>query len=221
MSLQFKVDTVPEGFDEHYTEADDGTFVLNVEGIETPDTTEVDTLRTELETTKQKVSQFRKTNTDLMKQIKEKGGEVKDDFSVDIDSAINEALTPIKEKNLKLEQSNAQLQSTLEEVVLSDKVKDIAIKHGVFESALQDIVSRARNVFTVKDGKPVPKDNKASRDEEGNVLSPEKWIEGLAENAPHLFKPSNGSGAVRPVGGHIVAEKSANQKIEDKIKNLK
>ena len=216
--LDFKVDSIPEGLEDHYKEVD-GSFVLDVEGIEV-DTTELDATKTELSNTKTKLGEFRTTNSNLMKQIKQSGGNVDDDYNVDIDAAINEALAPIKDSNLTLKDENAKLQATLEEVVLSDKVKDIAIKHGVFESALSDVVSRARNVFTVKDGKTIPKDKKNSRDADGNVLDTENWLKKLADDAPHLFKPSNGSGAHRPIGGQMQTPKSSTQKIADGLKNL-
>jgi len=214
--LEMKVEAVPAGLEDHYIEQD-GMYILDVSGI---DDSELVTTKDELTKIKTKLSEFRRTNENLMKQIKNSGGNVDDDFQVDIESAINEALKPIKDKNDHLMEENFKLQSTLEEVVLSDKVKDIAIKHGVFESALSDVVSRARNVFTVKDGKTVPKDKKNSRDADGNVIDPEKWITTLSESAPHLFKPSNGSGAVRPMNGQVQHERSAVNKIADGLKKL-
>lgn len=214
------VSEIPEGLEEHYTENDEGQFVLDVDGLPKPDTAERDTLQVALDDAKGKVAQFRKTNVTLMKQIKDQGGNVDDNYQVDIETTVNEALAPIKEKNLKLEETNKQLQVTLEEVVLSDRVKDIAIKHGVHESALLDITSRARKVFTVKDGKPIPKDSKNSRDEDGNVLSPESWLVQLTESAPHLFKSSNGSGAQRSATGVIQTERTATQKIADGLQKV-
>lgn len=214
--LKYQVETIPEGLEAHYTEQN-GKFILDVEG---QDTSELDSTKSELATTKTKLSEFRQTNSNLMKQIKDSGGNVDDDFKIDIDAAINEALAPIKEKNTSLMDENAKLQTTLEEVVLSDKVKDIAITHGVHEGALSDVVSRAKNVFIVKDGKTIPKDKRGSRDADGNVLTPEKWIEGLSETAAHLFKSSQGSGAIRPMGGQIQSDRSSVNKIADGLKKL-
>ena len=216
--LDYKVESVPEGLEDHYVEQD-GSFVLDITGM-VADTTELDNTKTELATQKTKVADFRKTNESLMKQIKNSGGNVDENYQVNIDDAINEALAPIRESNVSLKDENSKLHATLEEVVLSDKVKDIAMKHGVFESALSDVVSRAKNVFTVKEGKPVPKDKKNSRDADGNVLSTETWLQSLSDSAPHLFKPSNGSGAVRPINGHIQPDRSSAQKIADGLNKL-
>ncbi len=220
MALDYEVDSIPEGFEDHYIEKD-GKFVLDVKGIKNDSSSEdVEKYKSELEQMKEKLNEFRNTNIKLMKQIENSGAKVDEGFNVDIESAINEAIGPIKERNEELLKQNEMLQATLEEVVLSDRVKDIAIKHGVVESALFDVVSRAKQVFTVKDGKPVPKDRKNSRDADGNILDPEKWIERLSEEAPHLFKPSNGSGAVRPTSGFVHAPKTSVQKIADGLKKL-
>lgn len=218
--IKYKVEAIPEGLEDHYKE-EDGAFVLDLDGydVEADDSALVAT-QSELNITKTKLKKFRDTNTSLMKQINEGGGTVDDSFTVDIDTAIGEALKPIKDKNEKLIADNSKLQSTLEEVVLSDKVKDIAMTHGVHESALSDIVSRAKNVFTVKDGKTIPKDKKNSLDADGNTLNTETWLKGLSETAPHLFKTSNGSGAQRPMGGQVQGERSATQKIADGLNKL-
>lgn len=171
-------------------------------------------METELADAKTKVGEFRTHNVALRQQIEKAGGQVDQTSHTDVDTAINEAITPIKERNDALSKENAELQKTLEEVVLSDKVKDIAIKNGVVDSALTDVVTRAKSVFTVKDGKTIPKDSK-NRDEEGNPTTPESWLTGLATDAPHLFAASTGSGARKPVGGKQVVERSSTQKIVD------
>ena len=171
-------------------------------------------VETELATTKTKVGEFRSHNVALRQQIESAGGQVDQSSHTDVDTAINEAVKPIKDRNDALSKENATLQKTLEEVVLSDKVKDIAIKNGVVESALTDVVTRAKNVFTVKDGKTIPKDSK-NRDADGNPTTPENWMTGLATDAPHLFAISTGSGARKPVGGKQVVERSSMQKIQD------
>ena len=217
MALALEVKEVPEGLETAYR-ADGDKFVLDVEGVVSESTvddltSQIATLTNELNDTKGKVAKFRETNTGLMKQIKNSGGQVDDNFNVDINAAIEEALKPIKDKNEVLMKQNTELQGVLEEVVLSDKVKDIAIRHGVVESALPDIVSRARDVFTVKDGKTIPK-SANSRDADGKLIEPDTWISALAESAPHLFKPSNGTGAVKPNGkGNPNGQMSANDKI--------
>lgn len=177
-------------------------------------------METELTAQKSKVGEFRTHNVALRKQVEQSGGQVDQTSHTDVDTAINEAVKPIKDRNDALEKSNAELQKTLEEVVLSDKVKDIALKNGVVDSALTDVVTRAKAVFTVKDGKTIPKDSK-NRDADGNPNTPENWLAGLATDAPHLFAVSTGSGARKPVGGKQAVERSSTQKIADGLNKLK
>ena len=224
MTLALEVTEVPAGLEEYYTQ-DGDKFVLDVEDVVSTSaydelTAANATLTTDLNESKGKVATFRQTNTGLMKQIKDSGGQVDEDFNVDINTAIEEALKPIKDKNESLIKQNNELQGVLEEVVLSDKVKDIAIANGVHESALPDVVSRARGVFTVKDGKTVPK-GKNNRDEDGKLLAPDTWISALAQSAPHLFKSSSGAGAQRPNGkGNPTGKLSANDLISGGLKEL-
>lgn len=200
MTLEYRVETVPEGLESHYKEDKDG-FVLDVEGA--VDTTTFNTLKTEAEESKKKVKEFREHNIKLRQQVEKtvQATSTGDDPTPpNIEELINDAVKEMKTEMDRVSTERNTLASQLEEVVLSDRVKDIAIRHGVAETALQDVVARAKSVFTVKDGKPVPVDKKA-RDENGEMYTPDSWIKKLESDAPHLFKPSSGSGAHRPVNG--------------------
>lgn len=190
MALDYTVDAVPAGLEEHY-EAKDGKFVLVVANQPAPP---VDHDAVEA---KEKLKEFRATNIALKQRLEalEAGTATS---APNIDELVKNAVAANTQKLQQIEQERTTLQAQLEEVVLSEKVKEAALKHGVHETALTDIVNRAKNAFTVKDGKPLPKDNAVDAD--GQVLSPEAWIKSLAESAPHFFKPSSGSGARRPVG---------------------
>lgn len=196
MSLQFKVEEVPEGLEDYYVASDEGGFVLDVDGVE--DTSDqLTALQATVEEQKRKIKEFRDHNVALRKQVESSTG---DDNPPNIEALVDEAISEMREKMTLTVQERDTLRSQLEEVVLSDNIKDIAIKHGVHETALSDVVNRAKVMFTVKDGKPVVQDKK-SRDGEGNLYTPETWIKSLEETAPHLFKSSTGTGAQRPVSG--------------------
>lgn len=211
MTLKYKVEEVPEGLADYYVASDDGGFVLDVDGVEI-DTTEISTLQATIEEQKKKLKEFRDHNVALRRQVESRTG---DDNPPNIESLIEEAVSEMREKMSSTTQERDTLRHQLEEVVLSDNVKDIAIKHGVHETALSDVVNRAKSVFTVKDGKPVVQDKK-SRDSEGNLYTPETWLKSLEESAPHLFKSSTGTGAQRPVsGGRGQDNRNSLQRIAD------
>ena len=219
MTLEFRVSEVPEGLESHYKK-DGNDFVLDVAGV--VDTATYDTLKTEAEETKKKVDEFRNNNITLRKQIEGNLKSTGDTQPPNIDDLVNEAVnTATSEMKKKIEGIEAErqtLSSQLEEVVLSDRVKDIAVRYGVHETALPDVVARARSVFIVEDGKPMPKDKKA-KDENGEMYKPETWLKKLEQDAPHLFKASSGSGATRPVNGkwRDDANRSSTQKIADAL----
>lgn len=205
MTLHYTVTEVPEGLETYYEEKD-GAYVLKVEGLPQP---QVDT------TAKTKLDEFRTTNIALKQQIEELQSKTKV-ADVSVDELVKQAVAPMSQRLQLIEQERTHLQAQLEEVVLSDKIKEEALKAGVYDTALQDIVNRAKATFTVKDGKPLSKTNAV--DENGNALSPEAWIQALTKDAPHFFKQSQGTGARRPVGATIVQERTAAQKISDGLR---
>lgn len=196
MPLAYETTQVPEGLQQYYKETD-GKFVLDVEGV-VPQAqfTQLQQRATELDG---KVSEFRSNNIALRQQLEQAGKQ-----TVDIEALLEPRIAEMKsnyETQLStLNTSNTQLQQHLERVVLSDSVKDAAIKYGVLETALPDVIARARETFTVKDGVAVSRDGKGDKD--GKPLTVQGWLTGLTESASHLFAPSRGSGAQRPVSGH-------------------
>lgn len=63
------------------------------------------------------------------------------------------------------------------------------------ESAMDDVVSRAHQVFKIEDGEAVPRDPKTGAIMQGKdgIMTQEEWIETLRISAPHLF-PAGESG---------------------------
>ena len=195
MTLQYEVTEVPAGLEAHYKQVD-GKYVLDVEGV-VPQTqfAQVQTRATELES---KVAEFRTNNISLKQQLENAGKQ-----QVDIDALLEPRVAEMKQNYTSqietLNTTKAQLEQHLERVLLSDGVKDAAIKYGVLETALPDVIARARETFTIKDGVATPKTKQV--DKEGKPLTVQGWITSLTESAPHLFAPSRGTGAQRPVSG--------------------
>lgn len=194
MPLQYEVAEVPAELQTFYKQTDGGKYVLDVEGV-APVTqlTAAQQRAQELET---KVREFRENNISLKQQLEQAGKQ-----PVDIDALVEPRISEMKTNYTtqinELSQKSQALEQQLERVLLSDGVKEAAIKYGVLESALPDVVSRARETFTVKDGVAVSKTK--AKDKEGKDLSITSWIVNLTETAPHLFAQSRGAGAQRPV----------------------
>ena len=217
MSLKVYVEQVPEGLETFYKEVD-GKFVLDVEDV---DILEADKLKKEVPELKNKVKEFREHNIQLRTQIEQLSNDgVK---QPNIQELVDSKVFELKSRVEQIEVERQTLKHQLEEVVLSDKAKDYAVKYGVHDTALPDVINRARHAFTVENGTLVPKD-KEYRDDAGNPLTLEKWMTDLRDkHAPHCFKASTGTGSKRPTNGNIgsVAELSPTDKIKNGLNNIK
>ena len=195
MSLEFFVNQVPEGQESLYREVEGG-FQLDVVGV-VPETKyqEVETKVKELDS---KIGEFRTNNIQLKQQLEKASGQP----GFDLDSVVKEQVQiQVSEMKKNLDQLTDQLKikdTQLEQVILSDGVKEAAIKYGVLESAIPDVLNRARETFQVKDGKAISKQK--SVDKDGNPLNITSWINQLSEAAPHLFAKSSGAGAQKSKG---------------------
>jgi hypothetical protein len=102
--------------------------------------------------------------------------------------------TQIEQLNLTNQQNSSQLAILL----IDNAVKSAALKNGVEPTAVDDVVLRARSIYSVDKGNPVPKNEKGEviYGKDGSTPMPmEEWITGLKKSAPHLFQGSRGSGA--------------------------
>ena len=184
---------------------------------------EFNELQTKADESKTKLDEFRTNNVKLMKDMDalnakfegidldvyndmvEKQQKLNDKKLIDegkIDELLEEktrAMRDVHNKEIeKSEKVNQTLQTQLASLVIDNAVRDTAVKAGIVETAMDDILLRSKSVFSLKDGKAVPSDAT------GNVIfglgtsepmSVEEWVKGQMEIAPHLFKPSNGSGS--------------------------
>lgn len=113
-----------------------------------------------------------------------------------------------------LTKANAQLGV----VLIDNAVKSAALKKGVAPTAVDDIVLRARGTYQIKDGVPIPVNEKGETiyGKDGTTPMPmEDWVEGLKPAAPHLFLGAQGSGAGG--GGNPATKTTANMSAVDKI----
>lgn len=86
--------------------------------------------------------------------------------------------------------------------VLGDSIRSAALKAGAIPGAVDDIILRAKGVFTLnEEGEAVAVDNEGSPllGKDGKTpLSPVEWAESLKDTAPHLWPQASGTDA----GGH-------------------
>lgn len=201
-----KLDDVPENVRTMYRQ-EGSVFVLDVDGA----------------VPKDRLDEFRNNNIQLQQQL---------DKLKDIDPVKYRELTVLQRKleekelldkgevdkvvNLRVEQMRNELQTTIDtttaqltaaqaqlnKLLVDNVVKSAALKHGVLAEAVDDVVLRAKNIYSVKDGVPTPTNEKGEviYSKDGKTPMPvEEWLADLKKTARHLFAGSTGGGAG---GGH-------------------
>lgn len=116
-----------------------------------------------------------------------------------LDEVINQRTERMRaEYDRQLQDAQTQAEQALEFAnrfkgrVMSDEMHRLGAKVGMRESAVEDAVHRAAQLFEVNnEGQVVPKEN-AGYDAKGNKLTLDAWAESLKEAAPHLFHQPEG-----------------------------
>ena len=127
-----------------------------------------------------------------------------------IDELLDEKTKSMREvhnKELsKTNEVNQSLQDQLAKLVIDNAVRDSAMKAGVVDTGMDDILLRSKSIFSLKDGKAVPTDaqgNTIFGHGTSEPMSVNEWVKAQMDVAPHLFKSSSGSGSshnARPNG---------------------
>ncbi|MGE4486361.1 MAG: hypothetical protein AB7C95_00875 [Synergistaceae bacterium] len=106
----------------------------------------------------------------------------------------------LKGVNSTLEQVSSErdlFKSKYESHVVSDVVGKLALESKVVPTALDDINRRAREVFVVNEKGELEardKDGNLLKNEEGDLVTPQRFIEALKKAAPHYWPASKGGG---------------------------
>lgn len=132
----------------------------------------------------------------------------------ELNGKIKKLESTLEERNTELEQER----SRLAKVVIDSEVQTEVSKVGtVRQGAMTDVLSRARSIFRLQDGQPVPVDEKGEivyGTDGKNPLTIAEWATGLTEEAPYLFEGSSGGGSggnegKAPAKGTILSTDSA------------
>jgi len=214
---------IPEPLRNEYEVLPDGRYRLRTEGDPLPEVAEAHS----------KLTEFRDNNINLLKlkaelegrlkafegvdpkeygtmksrlqDLEKKGGVTKaEDLDAKLKQAIAEANAPLVEQLAQVEAKRLEAENRLAFRDLEQQLTSVGMKLGVDEKAMPDFLNRGLEVFdydgTAKNGE-TPLFSKVKPAE---PLGFEEWAQGLAADAPHLFKRSAGSGAT---GGQGAAGK--------------
>lgn len=199
--LKLNTNEVPEGLETYYTKQDDGSFRLQVEGV----VAEAEHLKV-----KNDLTEFRKNNIALLKDngtlnsfkdVLGGGNLTPDGISKKIedlaktraDSLVDEMRKAHKTELDEITKDRDNRKSRLSSLTLNDEVRKAGPKHGVLETAYDDVMYRAQNAWEVTDEGLKMKVEKL--DAEGKAYTMETWMAETVKVAPHLAAQSKGIGA--------------------------
>lgn len=203
---------IPEALRSAYKQRGDGAgYILDVEGGVVP---------------KALHDEFRQKNIDLMKRLEGFGDVTPDSLKelraqqeqltaelaaarkgkdAEAEKRIEALQTGLKKQIDDATKERDAYKSRLETVLIDGEVAKSAAAIGAHPTALDDISARVRSRFKIgDDNKPFAVDAQGNKvfGEDGQPLGVDGVVRQLTKQAPHLFKPSNGSGATnQPAGG--------------------
>jgi hypothetical protein len=230
---QFK--ELPELMQDAYEKKDDGVYYLTgVDGMVPKK--KVDEFRetsrktqSELEKAMEQLKQFEGVDLEHIKAIQKKAQELEEKKLIDagdIDKIVEERVKPIV---TQINTEKSDLQKNLDMVnrqlgilKIDNRASELAVAAGVEKSALPDVITRANRTFKIVDGKTKALDGEGKPVYGADGITPlsldSSWMETLKKDAPHLFRPPQGTGAEpgsgsRPGSGADPSSMSAVQKI--------
>ena len=97
----------------------------------------------------------------------------------------------------ELKKGNEGLQGQLSKELIDNRILLEAKGAGVRDTAIDDVLLRGRQIFSLKEGKVIALDgDKPIYNKEGRDLGIGDWVRGsLLEKAPHLYNNPSGSGS--------------------------
>ncbi len=106
-------------------------------------------------------------------------------------------ITAFNKRIAGLEDENRGHHSRLSELLIDSAIREVALANGVKKAALPDVISRGKQVWTLKDNVPTPMkgDQILYGKDPNKPLQMDEWVTGLQQEAAHLFEPSSGGGA--------------------------
>lgn len=123
------------------------------------------------------------------------------------------AVTDLADKLIEMTDGKGKYKGLYQTKMLDDAMRAVAIKAGVLPGAIDDVLLRAKSVFTLgTDGTVEARttDNKLLKNEDGNVVTPTVWVEGLKVGSQHYWPSSEGAGAV---GGNITGDADTTERL--------
>jgi hypothetical protein len=199
------LDSVPESLHSFYEKQEDG-YKLNVKNA--VPSAKLDEFRTNNRKLNAELEDLRKqmsyVDMDEYNKLKEQYSKDKAKGSIpetDVEQTLAKRTAEMKadyEKKLaEMTENYSKTNQKLSTVLIDNQVQSSAAKHNVKQSAFEDVLLRAKNTFSLEDGKAIAKDPNGETiyNNEGEPMTIDQWINKLSKSATHLFEESTGTGA--------------------------
>ena len=199
------LDSVPESLHSFYEKEEDG-YKLKIKNV--VPSAKLDEFRTNNRKLNSELEEMRKqmsyVDMDEYNKLKEQYSKDKAKGSIpetDVEQTLAKRTAEMKadfEKKLaEMTENYSKTSQKLSTVLIDNQVQSSAAKHNVKQSAFEDVLLRAKNTFSLEDGKAIAKDDKGETiyNNEGEPMTIDQWIGKLQKTAGHLFEESTGGGA--------------------------
>jgi hypothetical protein len=217
------LDEVPEAHRELYVEKD-GRFQLDVEGVVPQERFKEFRdnnirLMKEREDLQKKLASYSDVDPQTYQEAIKKlqafddkkmldEGKVEELLTIRTERLRNDYENQIKafqKKLAELESHSTTLGAELAKERIDGRLREVAGRVGIEETALPDLINRGRQVWRLVEGEPVAMQGEQLiyGKDPAKPISMEEWADGLADQAPHLFKASTGGGAQNQVNGVV------------------
>lgn len=202
---------VPEALRPAYKQRGDGAgFILDVEGGVVAKSVH-DEFRSNNVALQKKLKDLGDLTPESLTELKTEAEQLKTDLAaarknkdVDAENRIKAIQDANTKKQAELEQQANGYKIRLESVLIDGQVMKVAAEIGAFPTAIDDIAARVRPRFKIgDDNQPYAVDASGNKiyGEDGKPLGIDGAVRQLTKQAPHLFKPSSGSGAANTSAG--------------------
>lgn len=216
------LDGVDEAIAALYEKGDDGNYHLSVDGMVSKD--KLDEFRNKNIELLKDMEKFKDVDPTKYKSLMEEHRKIQEKEWIEageIDKVVNQRISTMREefqtKEADYVKSISTMNTRLESLLIDNEVRSAATKSGIRPSAVDDVLLRAKTIYSIKDGVAVPSDSKGQVIYGKDGVTPmaiNEWVDSLKKSADHLFTPSNGGGAPgSSTGGNNGVPLTATQKI--------
>lgn len=141
-----------------------------------------------------------------VQELEKKGVKKPDDVAAQITAALNDFTTkvvdPLKAQLQTSETARQQAEKEAETSLLRTRVGEEFIGMGGKPGAMDFILSKAQNVFSIVNNEVIANENQFSTNKPGEPITPVEWLaqQSISTDADFAFNASNGGGASPKAG---------------------